>query len=156
MKTCPSAPLVCTKPVAAESWFRIELVQPLLAIGIPLENIDFNYAYPDRKKADLAVLTPDSSVVIELKCFVCKADANKIAEFPKQLLRLEAVVEGRRAMQSLTFCTFCDYGDRRVSTLCTQFFGAKWDTWGPRTLLEGSPLKFSLASIMPKPPLSPR
>jgi len=56
---CRSAQIVCQAPIAAESWFRVELVLALVDAGVGLEHIKFAYAYPgSRDRGDLAMLDP--------------------------------------------------------------------------------------------------
>jgi hypothetical protein len=53
---CRSAQIVCQAPIAAESWFRVELVLALVDPGVGLEHIKFAYAYPgSRDRGDLAI-----------------------------------------------------------------------------------------------------
>ena len=144
---CRSAQIVCRANVAAESWFRIELVPALVDAGVGLEHVEFNYAYADgRGKGDLAIIAPDFRAVFELKSFVCFADANKVKAFPYQLKKLADLVDRGIASQGLAFCTFCGYGDARVSRLQQQFFDNSWSLLGLRPFLEDAPLLFLLAS----------
>ena|ERR1035441_2358952 len=44
--SCRSADIVCALPIAVESWFRVELIPALIYIGVPLEQVNFNFTYP--------------------------------------------------------------------------------------------------------------
>jgi hypothetical protein len=145
---CRSAQIVCRAPVAVESWFRIELTLALVDAGVALEHVEFAYTYPGcHDKGDLAIIEPGFRAVFELKSFVCFADANKISKFPSQLKRLAGLIESGSISQGLAFCTFCGYGEKRVSTLVRSFFGSSWRTIGPKPVLKDEPLLFLLASM---------
>jgi hypothetical protein len=144
---CRSAQIICRASIAAESWFRVELVLALVDAGVGLEQVEFTYAYPgSRDRGDLAIVGPTFRAVFELKSFVCFADANKIDKFPGQLKRLANLVDSGGVSQGLAFCTFCGYKDAKVSALQQQFFDNSWLVVGPRPVLAGAPLVFLLAS----------
>ncbi len=142
-----SAPIVCCVRVAAESWFRVELVPALIDSGFSLEGISFDFTHPGTtKKADLLVETPKYISVLELKSFVSGADANNIRDFPAQLQRLMSLVRSEQITQGVAFCTFMGYGTRRLSTLLSKFFSDSWERSRPTEILPDTPLKLVLAS----------
>jgi len=146
--SCRSASIVCALPIAVESWFRVELVPALIDVGVSLEHVSFNFTYAGtRDKADIAVIGSAHSAVFELKSFVCSADANKIEKFPKQIARLESLVQTKVATQGIAFCTFFGYTNNRLEGLCKGFFPSSWHTTQVRLLREAHPLRFMLASF---------
>jgi len=96
--------------------------------------------------AFLAVTVPDFVTFFELKSFVCLADANKIAKFPKQIAQLESLAHSRAIKQGIAFCTFCGYANDRVQRLSR---GSSRLRGRPEVSpqRQGQPLRFMFASI---------
>ncbi len=145
-RTCRSAPIVCSVHVALESWFRVEIIPALQDSGVSPEYVSFKYTYPGtRKKADLLVETPTYTTVIEIKSLVRGADAQKLKDFPNQIERLQSLVEGKLITQGIAFCTFMGYSEDKLGSLVKKFFGEPWQSSVPRPVVNGFPLKFTIA-----------
>jgi len=145
---CRSAPTVCRVHVAFESWFRAELAYLLNTTERGIERLSFDYSYPGtRAKADIVLKVGPDTVVFELKSFVQGADANKIAEFPKQTERLRMLVDEGRANQAIALATFVGYTETRIRILLDRFFPSTWHKTAPRSFVDGDPLQFVLAEF---------
>ena len=90
--------------------------------------------------------------MMELKCFVKGADANKLKDFPSQVKRLESAVQHRAVSQGIVFCTFIGYQEKRVAELIASFFDPSWQVTHQRPILDGTSLKFIVASYCPPNP----
>ena len=87
-------------------------------------------------------------VVFEIMCFVSKKDSRKISRFPRQLNRLESVVQDQIARQAVAFLTLNGYTERRRNRLIQDFFGGRnWQIVGPIPIISGLPLALVIAGF---------
>jgi hypothetical protein len=143
---CGAAAIVCQVHVALESWFRAELAYLLNTTEKNLEELSFDYRYPGTQgKADIALTAGSDIVVFELKSFVQGADANKIAEFPKQTQRLRNLIEQGRARQAIALATYIGYTESRIRVLLDRSFPQVWQKTTLKPFVHGQPLQFVLA-----------
>ncbi len=146
--TCKSAKFVLNRDAAFESWFRVELVPVLEELGYSADQIETNYRYPETGgKADLCVRI-DGCIVFELKSFVSGQDANKKQEYPKQIKRLEKIIESKSCNQVIAFTTFIGYSQQQMQNYLRSFFDStKWETFGPLKISEEDRLYVSISTI---------
>jgi hypothetical protein len=146
--TRPSGFVVCSAGAAFEAWFQVELAHMLLMKG--LNSVRFGYDYPDsRQKADLAVEAEWGPSVIELKCFVRGADANKMKTWPSQLNRLLNLVESGGAAQGMAVSTYFGYSEQKTADLIFKFHPSPWRHFGPRRFYENAPLRLVVGTVTP-------
>jgi len=148
-RTLRSATFACSAPTALEGWFRAELVPTLEDMGINQDSIDSRFVYPGTfEQADLSVRLIEGLVVFEIMCFVSKKDSGKISRFPRQLNRLESVVQDQIARQAVAFLTLNGYTERRRNSLIHDFFGGRnWQIVGPIPIISGLPLALVIAGF---------
>ncbi|MGH9508591.1 MAG: hypothetical protein ACRD2M_01530 [Terriglobales bacterium] len=148
---CHSAKIVCSNYVAFESWFRAELGSVLFDWEQRFELVTFDYTYAGtRKKADLLARHSAGLIVFEIKSLVKGADAQKLRDLPNQIDRLEQEVNLGEASQGVVLGTFIGYKDRKLAELSARLFDSRWQTVGPKPLVEGLELSFLFASIVKK------
>lgn len=143
-----SSRFLTTTRAAYETWFRVEMAPVLEELGILQSNLDPDFKYPEsNQKADLVARIKERLVVFELKSFVDEADSNKVAEFPKQLLRLEALLDKPNVIQVLAFVTFFGYSHRRMQGYLERFFDKdRWSLVGPELAGKEGDLFLAVAS----------
>lgn len=87
-------------------------------------------------------------IVLELKCFVAGADANKKGSYPSQTKRLEELVMTHAVQQALAVTTFHGYSETQMRNYMSAFFqSASWKIAGPSKIIERYPLHMAVASI---------
>ncbi len=147
--SCKSAPFVCTTHAAFESWFRVELVPVLWDLRYSSDSIKTNYIYPNSNdKADLCVKDQQGDIVFELKSFVSGQDANKKANYPGQIKKLERLIADASVLQGITFTTFIGYSETKMSNYMNLFFtNDSWDMLGPNKFIKRYPLYVAITSI---------
>jgi len=149
VETCKSASFVCNTHAAFESWFRVELIPVLQGLGYSPDQIITNYTYPNfNGKADLCVENQCGNIVFELKSFVSGQDANKKANYPKQIKKLENLIFESNVFQVLTLTTFIGYSKIRMCNYLNKFFiNDKWEILEPRKLIKQYQLYTVISSI---------
>ncbi len=147
---CKSAPFVCTKQAAFESWFRVEIMPVLWDLQYPSDSIITEYTYPNsRDKADLCVKDQQGDIVFELKSFVSMQDSNKTKSYPKQIEKLEKLIANPSVLQGITFTTFIGYSETRMNNYMNRFFNNNsWDILGPNKLIKKYQLYAAITSII--------
>ena len=150
--TLRSASFVCSAETALEGWFRAEMVPALEDMGIAAGSVDCRFDYPGtREQGDLAVTTDDGVTAFEFMHFVPFKDSRKILRFPKQLDRLQKVVDDGLAQQGIALATFSLYSKQRTNSLVDRFFGhrlPRWQIVGPEPVIAGYPLVLVLAGVI--------
>lgn len=121
---------------SAENWFQVELWVHLTQKGaavVPGPPIPGG-----KTKADLALRGGTRiTTLIEMKCFVQAADANKSSTFPGQLDRLEQLVQDGGVDQAVAVATFSDYGPQALDTKIAQKMERTvWTTGGRQRLTD--------------------
>lgn len=146
--SCKSAEFVLNTEASFESWFRVELVPVLQSLGYSIDDIDTNYRYPDSwDKADLCVRA-EGEIVFELKSFVKGQDANKKREYPKQIKKLERLVESEQCDQVIALTTFIGYSQQQMKNYLRRFFlNDKWTIIEPRKISKEGRLHLTLGTI---------
>ena len=142
----PSGLVACSVGAAFEAWFHVEIAYMLLTEG--LASVRFGYDYSDsRQKADLACEGEWGLSVVEIKCFVRGADANKMQTWPEQLNRLLKFVQKGDAAQGLAISTYFGYKEEKMADLISKFHPLPWRRFGPRKFFENAPLQIVVGSV---------
>lgn len=147
--SCKSVLFVCTTHAAFESWFRVELVPVLWRLQYSSDSIETKYTYPNSSdKADLCVKDQQGDIVFELKSFVSGQDANKKANYPGQIKKLEKLIVDPSVLQVITFTTFIGYSEIRMRNYMDLFFtNDSWDILGPNKFIKQYPLYVAITSM---------